>query len=275
MWRRAMRNSLPVYGEESSCFLTEFGLTKTQVSVYFTLLKLGEADAKALSRKGNIPRPMVYKTLEELQEAGVVEKEIAAPFRFRAIPLRFGLQVLLVRRLQQHKELQEKTKEFLRNINEYEEGTLKEEDYKFVIIQSRERIIQRMKLQHVNTQCSADIISTWHRLLQIMDYCYEYYEQALERGVKYRVILEKPRKRLCIPENLRDLAAKPNFRLRFTRKPIKTNAGIFDMNEATFNFYPSKSLKESPVIWTNHPTFLAMYEDHFDKIWKSAVHFEG
>jgi hypothetical protein len=130
-----------------------------------------------------------------------------------------------------------------------------------------------MKLQHENVQRSADIITTWHRLLQIMDYCYEYYERALARGVKYRFILEKPKKGFDFPRKLRELLATPNFKMRFSKKAPKTNAGIFDRKEATFNFYPSKSLKESPIIWTNHPSFLSMCKDHFNTAWKSAVKF--
>jgi sugar-specific transcriptional regulator TrmB len=269
-----MKNSLIAYERKGDDFLTELGFTKTQTKIYLTLLKTGNATAKTLSNKANTPRAIVYRTLDELQEMGVVEKEITAPFKFRAVPLRYGLQVLMLRRLQQHKDLQEKAKEFLRNINDYEEEMFEDDDYRFIVFQSKERIIQMMKLQHKNVQRSADIISTWHRLLQIMDCCYEYYSQALARGVKYRIILEKPKKGFDFPRKLHELLATPNFRLRFSRKALKTNAGIFDKKEATLNFYPSKSLKESPIIWTNHPSFLSMCKDHFNNAWKSAAPFE-
>ena len=269
-----MKNSLVIYERESDEFLTQLGFTKTQTKIYLTLLKTGGATAKTLSNKANAPRAIVYRTLDELQKMGVVEKEIAAPMKFKAVPLRFGLQVLMLRLLQQHKDLQEKAKEFLYSFKEYEESSLEEDYYKFVVIQSKERIIQRMKLQHENVQSTADIISTWHRLLQIMDCCYEYYKQALKRGVKYRVILEKPEKGFDFPRRLRELLETPNFRLRYSRKSPKTNVGIFDRKEATFNFYPSKSLKESPIIWTNNIGFLSMCKDHFSNAWKSAVHIE-
>jgi hypothetical protein len=51
---------------------------------------------------------------------------------------------------------------------------------------------------------------------------------------------------------------------------ISVNAAIFDGKEASFCFYPSKPLTESPIIWTNHPSFLAMFQSHFENIWKSA-----
>ena len=266
-----MKNSLVVYEKEGDDFLTQLGLTKTQTKIYLTLLKIGGATAKTLSTKANAPRAIVYRTLDELQEIGVVEKEIAAPLKFKAVPLRFGLQVLMLRRLQQQKDLQEKAKEFLYSFKDYEEESLKEDDFKFIVIQSKERIIQRMTLQHENVQSRVEIISTWHRLLQILDCCFEYYERALERGVTYRVILEKPKEIFELSKNLRELMTFSNFKLRFSRKAVKTNMGIFDRKEATFNFYPSKSLKESPIIWTNHPSLLSMCKDHFNNVWKSAV----
>jgi sugar-specific transcriptional regulator TrmB len=266
-----MKNSLVVYEKEGDDFLTQLGFTKTQTKIYLTLLKIGDATAKTLSNKADAPRPIVYRTLDELQEMGVVEKEIATPMKFKAVPLKYGLQVLMLRLLQQHKDLQEKAKKFLYNFKAYEEGPLEQGEYKFIVIQTKERIIQKMKLQHENVQRSAEIISTWHRLLQIMDCCYEDCKQALKRGVKYRVILEKPEKGFDFPLKLRELLATPNFQLRFSRKALKTNAGIFDNKEATLNFYPSKLLKESPIIWTNHPSFLSMCKDHFNNAWKSAV----
>lgn len=270
-----IKNSLVVYEKENCDFLTQLGFTNTQTKIYLTLLKMGGASAKTLSKNANVPTAIIYRTVDELQRMGVVEKEIAAPLKFKAVPLRFGLQVLMLRLLQQHEDIQEKAKRFLHRFEDYEEGSLEDSDYKFIVIQSKERIMQRMKLQHENAKRSADIISTWHRLLQIMDFCFECYKQALERGVKYRVILEKPKKTSELSNNLRELITEPNFELRFSRKAMKTNMGIFDKKEATFNFYPSKSLKESPIIWTNHPSFLSMCKDHFNNAWKSAVHFEG
>ena len=270
-----MKNSLVVYEKEGGDFLTQLGFTKTQTKIYLTLLKLGGATAKTLSTKANAPRAIVYRTLDELQEIGVVEKEITAPLKFKAVPLRFGLQVLMLRRLQQHKDLQEKAKEFLCSFKDYEEESLKEDDYKFIVIQSKERILQRIKFEHANVQVSADIISTLQRLLQIMECCLEYYEEALERGVEYRVLLEKPESKFNFPKYLLNLMSAPNFKLRFSKKPLITNAAIFDKKEATFNFYPSKPLKESPIIWTNHPSFLSMFKDHFRNAWKSAIPFEA
>ncbi len=61
--------------EESIGLLTQLGFNITQAKLYLALSKLGEADARTLSKEANVPRPEVYRTLDELQKKGLVEKE--------------------------------------------------------------------------------------------------------------------------------------------------------------------------------------------------------
>ena len=77
--------------------------------------------------------------------------------------------------------------------------------------------------------------------------------KAVNREVNYRVVLESP-----------------GFELRLSRGPLATNAAIFDDKEVTINFFQGKPIGESPIIWTNHPSFIQMCKDHFKQIWKSA-----
>jgi sugar-specific transcriptional regulator TrmB len=260
--------------EEENQLLTQIGFTETQAKIYLTLLKLGEANGRILCKNANVPRPVVYRTLDELQKKGLVEKELTTPYKFVATPPKQGLQILMSQRLQQHREIQEKTKEFLQKIQNYQKEIPHEQEHKFIMIEGKARIIQKIKLQHGNVQRSADILSTLQRWLQIIDSCFKSYEKALERKVKYRVVIEKPECKINFPEKVQALLAKPNLELRFSRSLLKTNSAIFDQKEASFNFFPSKSLAEAPIIWTNHPSFLAMCQDHFETIWKSARRYQ-
>jgi sugar-specific transcriptional regulator TrmB len=260
--------------EESISLLTQLGFNIAQAKVYLALSKLEEANARTLSKETNVPRPEVYRTLGELQEKGFVEKVITTPYRFKVTPIEYGLQILMVQKVQQFKELQEKTKEFLRKIQNRPIETMKEQEYRFIMVEGRERLLQIIKDEHDNVQQSVDILSTLTRWLQILDLCFKDYEKALARKVKYRVVIEKPRGEINFPENARALLAEPGFELRLSRGPLVTNAAIFDQKEATFNFIPSKSLAESPIIWTDHPSFIAMCQDHFEKIWKAAREYK-
>lgn len=258
--------------EEESKFLAEIGLTKTQATVYWNLLKLGEAHGKTLTENTKIPRTEVYRMLDELQSKGLVEKEIATkPYKFRPTPLRLGLKILMSQKIQHFKEMERKTEIFLRKNRISLLKTLPKQEYRITVIEGKHRILQIIGNQHDKVQQRVHILSTIERWLQILDCCIENIKRSLERGVQYRVILANPKNKINFPSASFDLITEPNFKLRFSKKPLQTNAAIFDEKEATFNFYPSKALKESPILWTNHPSFLSMYKDHFNIAWKSSI----
>ena len=265
-----LRNAKMFLEEEDLQTLIQIGFTKTQAKLYLTLLKLGRTDGKTLSKKSESPRTVVYRTLDELQKMGLVEKEITIPYKFKATPLKEGLQILMLQRLQQYEESREKTETFLSRYQDYKEEDGKEHNYKFIAVEGKERIIQVMKQQHNTVQQSAKILTNLDRWLQILHYCYEDYVKALERKVKYQVVIETRESEKIFPKTVHALLSKPNFELKLTGRPLKTNLGIFDNKEASFNFFASNPLTDSPIIVTNHPGFLSMCNDHFEKIWKST-----
>ena len=55
--------------------LQKFGLTKTQSSVLDYLLEFGESKASNIAKKVSHPRGVVYKTMDELLEMGLIEKK--------------------------------------------------------------------------------------------------------------------------------------------------------------------------------------------------------
>jgi sugar-specific transcriptional regulator TrmB len=260
------------FEDEDTQLLTEIGFTKTQAKLYLTLLKLGKTEGKTLSKLTSAPKPVVYRTLNELQNMGLVSREIARPYKFKATPLKQGLQILMTRKREQYEEHMEKTERFLLKKESYPEENLEDHEYRFYIVEGKEKIIQIMKHHHDNVHGSADIVSTVQRWLQILHYCFENYKRALQRNAKYRMVIQKPECETLIPENVQFLLEQPNFELRVIGCP-QSNFGVFDDGEATFNFFPSKSLKESPIIWTNHPSFISMAHDHFERVWKSARKF--
>ena len=260
--------------EEDLYRLTQIGFTKTQAKVYWSLLRLGKTDGRMLSKSANAPRTVIYRTLDELQKMGLVEKEIAVPYRFRATPLKQAIQILMAQKLQQYEEQREKAEALLLRSESYVPEVLREDEWKFSIVENKDKILQVIKSEHDSVQQRIDILSTLQRWLQILDCCFDSYLSALDRGVKYRVVIEKLEGKISFPANVHVLLAKPNFKLRISRGPLRTNAAIIDQKAATFNFFPSKSLAQSPLIWTNHPSFIIMCQDHFDKIWKSSLAYE-
>ena len=250
--------------------LNELELTTCQARIYLTLLKNKTLRAQEIAKASAIARPHVYRALADLQSLGIVEKQIGKVSTFSAVSFQQALRILLKRKSDRDREIEKKTEEILQKYQHDNREEFPKQDYKFIVVDGKERLLQLISREHDNAQRSVDILSTVQRWIQIIDECFENYWEALERGVKYRVVTEKPNDEETFRREIRPLFETRNFELRLSRNPLPTNSAIFDEKEATFTFFPSRSLGESPLIWTNHPSFLAMARDHFETLWRSA-----
>ncbi|MCW4028357.1 MAG: helix-turn-helix domain-containing protein [Candidatus Bathyarchaeota archaeon] len=261
------------FKETGTQVLTDLGLTVTQAKLYLALLEIGESKAGALSQSIGLPRSEVYRTLSELQQKGLVEKEVRFPNLFIAIPLVIGLQSLLTSKVNQCTELKKSVKTFLQKGSSFSDNIQGLDEYKIRIIEGKERILKEKSRQNHNAQYSVRILSTLPSWLQIVECCIKDYEAALSRGVEYRVIIEHLESISKLPKQVRSLLEKPNFKLVSFEAPLKSNGTVFDENEALINFFPGKPLFESPLICTNHPSLISMLADQFEKTWNASLEY--
>ena len=117
---------------------------------------------------------------------------------------------------------------------------------------------------------SVDVCTTIQRLFQIDRETNETVQNALERGVFYRIVIEKPDGKLCLPEDIKKLLTKKNFKLKMTNDKLKVNTAIFDEKMCSFSFYPTKNITESPMIWTTHPSIITGFQEYFEKTWRTT-----
>ena len=254
--------------------LTEIGFTKAQAKLYLALLKLGLSNGATIYKNLNVPRTVIYRTLEELQKMGLVEKELTTPYTYKATPMKSGMQILLSQRREQYKNVVSKAQEFLGKMQYYTEGISVNNDHAFSIIEGRERILQILKRNHKEAKKTVNGLTTLDRWMQIVTYCFNEYKETIARAVKYRLVIQMPSYEFVFPESVRALLADPTFELKTTHSPLQNNIGVFDSKCATFNIFPAKPLGDSPVLCTSHPSFLLMAQDHFEKVWDSAEEYK-
>jgi sugar-specific transcriptional regulator TrmB len=247
--------------------LVEIGFTQSQAKLYLTLLKIGQTDANTLSKHSKVPRQAIYRVLGELQEMGWVEKVVATPYKFKPVPICDCLSNFITKKAEEHQMLLKKA-QLLEKQFKLEKVNTSEKEPQIIISQGKERIVQLIKSLHDEAKSNVDIITNGDRWLEILYYCIESYEKALERGVKYRVIIAPAEDKTGLLQKTRGLLANPNFRLKILRDSAKTNAAIFDGEKIVFNFYLERMLSESPIILTDHASFITMYQSHFDTLWK-------
>jgi sugar-specific transcriptional regulator TrmB len=258
--------------------LTELGLSNNQAKVYLALVESGTLTAQKISLVSEIARPDVYRVLNQLCQEGFVERIVKKPEEFQAVSIDECVSTLMQRRKDKTLELKKRTSALTQKLwgepgqgsNSVLEKALQEERYKIAIICGKERLFQKIRNLHDNAHSTINVLTTLQRWLQILHGCYSSCRRSVERGVRYRIVLETSNSESPLPRHIRNLVAHPNFHLRSTHDILHVNAAIFDGKEATFCLYPKRHVADSPLVWTNHSSFLKMYQDHFENIWNSA-----
>jgi sugar-specific transcriptional regulator TrmB len=271
-----LTNDLDFFKVKSLCpskieglrYLTELGLTRTQANLYLSLMLYGEADARLLASLTSLPRTEVYRSLNELQEKGLVDKILDAPLKFSAVPPSIGLQGVIDAKFNEIVQMQDVLKEFEQEYKSNQERR-NEKEYKIRIIDGRKRIMAKIKEQHDNAKSTIDIVTFLPRFLKIAYDCEENYRKASERGVKYRIIIGLPNENIDLPDDIKKSHLNKNTLIKTVVGPQRINTTIFDREQTSFSFYPDKPIMESPMIVTNHPFIVEFSLNSFEQMWKS------
>ncbi len=259
--------------DEDIQFLLQIGFTATQAKLYLSLLKLRRTDVKTLAKDTNVPRQTTYRVLGELQEKGICEKIMALPQEYEAIPIKEGISIMLNEKANEYAKSLKKTQEFLLRFSMPKETPIKEQECKMRFIEGKKTFINKMKIIHTNLQNDAMGCSTLQLWVQITQEIFQDVENALDRGVSFRFVIEKPNGEISLPNEIESLMTNPNFQVRLTCNQLKLRGAVYDSKEASFNFDPSKSLSESHMIWTNHPGLVISFQDHFENLWTTAQRY--
>jgi sugar-specific transcriptional regulator TrmB len=206
-----------------------------------------------------------------------VEKVVSAPTMFRATPIREGLSILMGRRVQETAELQSKTRGLLRDFMKEkaaETALQEEEEEQFIMVPGKEALIRRREKLIENVQKSLDVVVSWKRFPQRMARYAEWYKKALKKGARIRMIVDKPRDTKLpaeVRELVKDFKKYPSFGLRYVLTPPPAVISIYDKKEALVSISAVVGFAESPALWLDNPSFLAIIQDYFELMWLTAI----
>jgi sugar-specific transcriptional regulator TrmB len=251
--------------------LTSVGLTVLQAKVYLALVTLGQATIKAISKTAEVARQDIYRITSELQKYGLVEKVIATPNEFKVIPLKDGISILLQRI---HEERAEADRKVTKLMGRYKDNNVKtnpqKEEPQFVLVPEKD-VEWSIKRAIENAQISVDTVTTLIRFRSgIFDFG-ETIKKALERGVKFRFIIDKPEYQKSIPEISKALTKNPLFRIRYGHHPPLAVIGIFDKQEVIISTSTIMRLNENPCLLSNNLCLLLMVQNYFEMTWITAA----
>ncbi len=225
------------------------GLSPLQARVYLLLFVSGRTTVKALSKYANIARSDVYRTMLALQELGLVKKILSVPTMFEALPAEYSLPYLFDNKLKNTVELGEKTCNLIDVLHS--------------------EIIKLIK----HTTKTIDIaVNSFEVYKYVLNEFYEHIRQALERGVKMRVILPNFKKIELLPEHnaFLDLFEHEESSLKYCNSKQSSVISIFDHKTALIPLASNGCPYDSQVLVSNSSSLVTVVETCFESLWNDA-----
>ena len=254
--------------------LENLGLTGVEAKVYFALSKLDASTISEISEISKIHRTDLYVILPNLEKKGLVEREISQPMRYRAVPIKEGLDVLLQKKSRKYSELQNQVASLKKTLKEPQKRKLKtNQKSKFVLI-SENRITESIGKSIDKTMESIDLVLSQPRFSKGIVLFAEKIDKSCSRGVKWRFITERPHLGRLFLDQIEELRKKPHCQIRFLTSVPPTILGIYDRKEVFVFKNPTESINMSPALWSDNPSLISMVLDYFEVLWLTALEDE-
>ncbi len=262
--------------------LVKLGLSPNEAKVYLGTLKTGIATAKIIAKNSVVGREDVYRVLPALQELGLVRKYLNTPAKYEAIPPDEAIKILLCRREEENVQLKDNANEFLHScyseliskVVEEEKTVVVYRDNKTGVDSNLIRLIRNTK-QTLDFTTRYPLFSTAFNETGLTEWINEMY-YAAERGVKFRMILEKPENLKTLSEfsfeipTSNYLLKHANFEYRYVPNPVECIMILFDKHAICIETACLQLTKMSPYLITNNPVFSALCKAYFGLLWSQG-----
>ena len=251
--------------DSSTLTFVDLGLTYLQAKTYIALVKLGQsgADVRKISQTSGTAKQDVYRVLPSLQKLGIVQKIIANPTMYRAIPLETALSMLMQRKAEEYKEIQKKAKLMLETLDVECQRYDEEDASRFVITSERKFLFKKMRENIAEAQVSIDLIFAEERMSKMLFYTIEKFQKAIEKGVKIRALTNRDEGK-SLDRNIQALMENSSFKIKFLSGDVPVSLVIFDKREVNIRI----GVQIVPILWTNNDYVLKLSQFYFDSMWK-------
>ncbi|TRO52972.1 TrmB family transcriptional regulator [Candidatus Bathyarchaeota archaeon] len=266
--------------QEATQILNRLGLTNSQVRVYLTLLKLGKTTAKTISNNSRVARQEVYRVLVELEEKSLVERIIAVPTEFKAVPIEDCLSFLIMERKKELSELQKESTKlsskltFFLKSREKKVKTPQIGKTEFVLVPESKALLLRMEKALESTQNSVEAIYPKDMFLQILFNLSDKFKKALDRGVKIRCLINEQLDTNSWPLAVQTIVENRFFEIRILLEIPFENFWIYDEKEVLVATSSTGNNKQFPVLWTTAAPLIGIAKKYFSTMWKKAAEDE-
>jgi sugar-specific transcriptional regulator TrmB len=265
--------TLSIKEDDFNSFLN-LGLTQNQTKVYLALLKLGmESNAASLFKISGVSRQDIYRVLLELETLGFVEKVVAKPNRFRAVPPMDAFSSFVGEKIIYLSELNNKVQFFAKKIMEdYGKPIHSNEKDQIVIINEKQAFLHKCRELIGKCQIGVDSIVP-DEFMKWVTSCSDAYNQAKNNGARIRWILQRPENKEILNSLRAELTKNPQMEVKFCSK-TSVKLGIFDGKETILAMFGDAEFAEGPAIWSNSPAIVNLTRAFFETEWKKGKRLE-
>ena len=253
--------------EDAIDTLKELGLTTVQAKTYLALVKTDKSTIKEIAVLSQVPRTDLYRSIQNLENRGLVDRVLSKPTQFRAIPVDECIELLYRRIVKKNMELKKKAFKLrirLKNGNNHGSSELNSSEY---VLVPKSRAIEKIRKAIHTTEATLDVVSSWERFSSSMFTFAQELENAWGRGVKCRFVVEKPASSEALANGLVPHWKNRHCRFRFTPTSPQTVVSIYDKKEVIIIEKPAALLKESNVLWSNNRSLISMAQEFFEIHW--------
>ncbi len=251
--------------------LLGFGLAKDEAEAYFLLLRAGPSPARIVARRLRVNRMRAYRTLQSLQEKGLVEVTAERPVKFVAVSLTEALDRRIEDARTRVSGLEKSKNEIMELWTKLHSVEVMVEAPKFRILQGREQTNDLLYQMCERAEAEVRFITTSNGLIRLS---YAGVDDKLEdlhrEGVKMSILTQigEP-----VPKALENYLSFAD--VRHIILPAVMRSVIVDESEVLTTFAMDDSMsmttQEDTGLWTNASNYVKAMKSYFDALWKDGV----
>ena len=252
--------------------LTQLGLSSLEARVYIALTRMERANIKTLSKSTDLARQHVYQVINDLLDVGIIEKIVAAPFEYSAIPIKDAIFLMLQRKQQEFLDMEMKIESTAKQLLERYEAaskikrTTSLEEQTFIFRNIREHEAAHVRVRDFsNCKTSIDIVILERNLESIN----EELDGALKKEVKIRMIIGNT-ERSSFQFELEDLMINPFFEARVSFDQAIFPLAFLDDKQVVIITSKSSDFPKASYLMTNNSHLMAIAKVYFEKQWADS-----
>jgi hypothetical protein len=255
--------------DESIKTLQCLGLTLNEARIYLALLDCDVSSAKTVSKFSGVTRQDVYRVMPKLQKKGLVARTLTMPAKFEATSIKDGLFILMENRRTKTNELKRKTTVLIKNIRDKKQKFQWGAEPEFVVVPAKEAFFRRKKMGMEAESC-IDSIVTWNRFFSALSFYGDVALKDLEKGVRFRLIVEKNGDEGKLPRVWKKLKESTLLEVKYLPSLPRALVTIYDRKEVLFSISTASPLGGT-CLWSSNASLLAIIQDYFELLWITAM----